>query len=53
VIGMASACETSGAAGLVSSKTSVWSSGVRMPGMSRMLPGDRGAPLMSLKYASA
>src|SRR5262245_45181789 len=52
-IGIARACETSTALGLLSLKMIVWSSGVWMPGMSWIGPGFVGAPSMSAKYAEA
>ncbi len=53
LIGITSAEATVTAVGLSSSKTIVRSSGVLMPGMSLILPGVSGAPLMSAKYEVA
>ena len=50
VIGITSACETSGAWGSLSLKTSVWSSGVSMPEIGLIGPAPAlGAPAIDWK----
>ena len=55
VIGITSACETSGASRLLSLKTIVLSSGVSMPEIGLMSPvlGFAGVPTIELKYVPA
>jgi hypothetical protein len=51
VIGITSACDTSGACGSFSRKTIVWSSGVSMPEIGSISPafGFSGVPTIELK----